>query len=176
MSGFIRDDAKAQLMRWREVLAGGAAVLLGGWLMTKSGFLLMFPGFVLLVGGAAMVWIGVQRARFRSTGSGPGSVQVDEGQVTYYGPLTGGAVALREIGSLVYDPTLHPAHWRMMQRGNAELLIPVNAEGAEALFDAFATLPGLSMNDVLQAMKGQSGQPVVIWKRNLSFSAQRSLH
>ncbi|MFK7744547.1 MAG: hypothetical protein AB8B47_05805 [Roseobacter sp.] len=172
----IRPEAKAQILRWREALVGGAAALLGGWWLLKPGALFLLPGIALVIAGLALIWIGVQRARFRSLGTGPGTVQVDEGQITYFGPLTGGAVALRELGSLTYDPSLHPAHWRLRQPGYNELLIPVNADGAEALFDAFATLPGLKMEPVIGALKSKGRHPIVIWQSDMSISAQASLH
>ena len=94
----------------------------------------------------------------------------------YFGPLTGGSIDLRELSRLIYDPTLHPAHWRLEQVGQHALLVPVNAEGAQSLFDAFATLPGLRMDRVLKATKGESTHPIVIWQRDTSMAAQRTLH
>ncbi len=172
----IRPEAKAQLLRWREVLAGAFAFLLGLWWLVGPGNLLILPGVALMVAGAALIWVGAQRARFRSAGQGPGAVQVDEGQITYFGPLTGGAVDLRDLDRVVLDPTLHPTHWRLRQRGHPELLIPVNAEGAEALFDAFATLEGLRMAQVLSALNSLENLPVVVWQRDLVISAQATLH
>ena len=172
----IRPEAMAQLMRWREVLIGAAALTLGVWWLVGPGRLLALPAIALIVTGAALVWIGIQRARFRSSGQGPGSVRVDEGQITYYGPLTGGMVALRELDSLTLDPTQHPAHWRLQQPGQPPLLIPVNAEGAEALFDAFSTLPGFRTAKALSAIRDAPKQPVVIWQRRHSISAHHTLH
>lgn len=172
----IRPEAKAQLIRWREVWIGSGMVLLGLWWLLGPGRLLALPAIVLIVTGAALVWIGIQRARFRASGQGPGSVQVDEGQITYYGPLTGGMVALRELESLTLDPTQHPAHWRLQQPGQPPLLIPVNADGAEALFDAFSTLPGFRMEQALAVIRSGPKQPRVIWQRKPSISAQHTLH
>jgi hypothetical protein len=172
----IRPEARDQLMRWREVLAGGVAVVLGLWWLAGNSALLILPGAALTIAGVALIWIGVQRARFRARGQGPGSVQVDEGQITYFGPLTGGTVALREIARITLDPGFYPAHWRLWQRGVPELLIPVNAEGADSLFDAFATLPGLRMEKVLSALNGGGEHPIVIWQRDLPESAPISLH
>ena len=57
-----------------------------------------------------------------------------------------------------------------------ELMIPVNAEGSDGLFDAFATLPGFRMAQALAALRGGGTHPIVIWRRDLSASAQRHLH
>jgi hypothetical protein len=172
----IRPEAKAQLMRWREVIAGGAAVVLGAWWLAGSSAVLLIPGAALSLAGGALIWVGVQRARFRGEGQGPGSVDVDEGQITYFGPLTGGAVALRELTRVTLDPGLYPAHWRLREGTAPELLIPVNADGADRLFDAFATLPGLRMEQALAALKTTEKHPIVIWQRDLSISAHPTLH
>ncbi len=176
----IRPEAKDQLMRWREALTGGALLLLGLWWLAGPGQLLTIPAIVMIIAGLALIRIGFQRARFRSAGAGPGSVRVDEGQVAYFGPLTGGVIALGELQALSLDRRQHPAHWRLKQPGQNELMIPVNAEGAEALFDAFATLPGLKTARMLDALNGraESGgeQQVVIWHRDLSAHAQLTVH
>lgn len=153
------------IWRWREVLLGIAVGFCGFWLVIGPGFLLAVPGYALLVVGVALIWLGVQRARFRDAGGGIGAVQVDEGQVSYFGPLTGGTVDLRDVRSLTLDGTLFPAHWRICQEGGAVLLIPVNAAGAEALFDAFATLPGLKTERMLSTLRSDPHQAVVIWQR-----------
>ncbi|MEP2151796.1 MAG: hypothetical protein ABJI43_15935 [Roseobacter sp.] len=172
----IRPEAKEQLLRWREALAGGVALALGLWWLFGARQLLLLPGVALCLAGGALIWIGIQRARFRVAGQGPGSVQVDEGQITYYGPLTGGAVALADLAAITFDPTLHPAHWRLKQTGVPELLIPVNADGADKLFDAFSTLPGLRIDRVLAALKSQDRHPNVIWQRTAQTAAAISLH
>ncbi|WVX50370.1 hypothetical protein ROLI_034670 [Roseobacter fucihabitans] len=172
----IRPEAKAQLMRWRETLAGSVMAALGLWWLLGPGRLLVLPGLALMIVGAGLVWVGVQRARFRSTGAGPGTVSVDEGQITYFGPLTGGAVALREMSQLRLDKTLFPAHWGLSQPGQPDLFIPVNAEGADALFDAFATLSGLRTERMLHALQGQEKHRIVIWQRDPSGNAQIGLH
>ena len=162
---FFRPEAKAAVWRWREVLFGVFVIVLGVWFVTGPGFLLAVPGYALVAAGGALMWIGVQRGRFRGKGDGAGAVQVDEGQVSYFGPLTGGSVALRELQSLTLDGTLFPPHWRLNQEGSPALLIPVNAAGSEALFDAFATLPGLKTERMLSTLKANPHQAVVIWQR-----------
>lgn len=172
----IRPEAKEHLMRWREVLVGAGALLLGLWWLLGKSALLMLPGAAFALGGAALIWIGVQRARFRGEGQGPGSVQVDEGQITYFGPLTGGAAALQDLSGIILDPTFHPMHWRLTQPGMPELVIPVNADGAERLFDAFATLPGLRMDRVLATLKAPGKHPSVIWRRDARPVPKIALH
>ncbi len=162
---FFRPEAVAAVMRWREVLVGVVLAVLGLWWVMGPGGLMALVGSFLMLGAGALIFIGVQRARFRGPGGGAGAVQVDEGQITYFGPLTGGAVALRELERLTLDRALHPAHWRLDQGGHPPLLIPVNAAGSDALFDAFATLPGLRTERMLHELHGQGDAAVVIWER-----------
>ena len=134
-------------------------------MVTGPGFLLSVPGYAGLVAGAVLVWLGIQRARFRGPGGGVGAVQVDEGEVTYFGPLSGGSVALREMEELSLERAMFPAHWKLVQRGRPPLLIPVNAEGSVALLDAFASLPGLQTERMLAELQASRHQPVVIWQK-----------
>ncbi len=162
---FFRPQAQARLWQWRESLAGVGLMLLGAWLVLGPGLLLAVPGYALFLTGAAAIWLGIQRARFRGADGGAGAVQVDEGEITYFGPLTGGTVALRELERLSLERAMFPAHWRLDQPGQAPLLIPVNAAGSEALFDAFASLPGLRTERMLSELHARGDQAVVIWQR-----------
>ncbi|NUH65721.1 hypothetical protein HTT03_10550 [Sulfitobacter sp. S0837] len=174
---FLRAGARDQLWRWREALVGGALLLLGLWLVAGPGYLLAVPGYAALAGGAALIWLGAQRARFRDNGDGAGAVQVVEGQITYFGPLTGGTVALRELQRLSLDRQMFPAHWRLEPNDDtAPLLIPVNAAGSEALFDAFAALPGLRTERMLFELRKTRRDTVVIWERPPLRPAHVLLH
>lgn len=162
---FFRPEAKAALWRWREVLVAVGLAVLGLWWIAGPGGLLRVPAVALLVIGAALGWIGIQRGRFRGTGEGAGAVQVDEGQVAYFGPLTGGVVALRDLERLSLDRTARPAHWRLDAPGQAPVMIPVNAANADALFDAYARLPGFRTERMLTELRGGPAHAVVIWER-----------
>lgn len=173
---FLRPEASAELWRWREVGVGVALAVLGAYLVAAPGWLLAYPGYALIAGGGILTWLGVQRARFRKDGQGPGAVQVDEGRVSYFGPLTGGTVALAELDRLSLDGTLFPAHWKLEQYGETALLIPVNAAGSEALFDAFAVLPGLRISRMLAELRSDRHQTVVIWQRVTEPTKPALLH
>tara|TARA_R110002049_G_scaffold29972_2_gene102017 strand:+ start:104423 stop:104950 length:528 start_codon:yes stop_codon:yes gene_type:complete len=173
---FLRPEAQAGLWRWREALVGGALAVLGLWLVLGPGLLLAFPGYGLMALGAALVWLGAQRARFRGADDGAGAVQVDEGEITYFGPLTGGTVSLRELQRLSLDRQLFPAHWRLEPKDAAPLLIPVNAAGSDALFDAFAVLPGLRTERMLFELRKTRHDAVVIWEREATRPAHAVLH
>ena len=169
---FFRPEAMAALKRWREVLLGVALAVLALWWLAGPGGLLGYLAPVMLVGAGALIMVGLQRGRFRGGGGGLGTVQVDEGQVTYFGPLTGGAVALREMSRLTLDGAQRPAHWRLEQPDHAPLMIPIDADGADALFDAFASLPGLKTERMLAQLHDAPATPVVIWERARPTLAQ----
>ena len=160
---FIRPEATQSLVRWRETLIGVVVFALGLWWALGVGGLLSWIGGVLIVAGTALTFVGVQRARFRSGTGGPGIVQIDEGRVAYFGPLTGGVVDLAEVTRLALDPTGAPPHWVLSQPGQPDLFIPTTAEGHDALFDAFASLPGLPPQKILSALSSQSVEPTTIW-------------
>jgi len=169
---FFRPEATAALWRWREVLIGIALAMLALWWLAGPRGLLGLLAPVLLVAAGALIMAGLQRGRFRGAGGGLGTVQVDEGQVIYFGPLTGGAIALREMSRLVLDGSQHPAHWRLEQPGLAPVSVPVDADGADALFDAFASLPGLKTEHMLAHLRDTPTQPVLIWERSAPTLAQ----
>lgn len=173
---FMRAEARDTLWRLREVLAGAGVAALGAWWIAGPGGLLGWIGWVLVAAGLALVVIGAQRARFRVAGQGPGVVQVDEGRIVYFGPLTGGALAVAGIERLTWHPEARPPHWQIAGEDGAALMIPVNAEGAEALFDAFATLPGLKTERMLSVMRRARTHPVVVWERSPTRPALAPLH
>ncbi|GHG84604.1 hypothetical protein [Pseudodonghicola xiamenensis] len=173
---FIRPEVKAGLHRWREALIGVGVVLLGlYWALGVGGFL-GWIGWLLLPAGAGIAVIGLQRARFRAEGRGPGVVMITEGEITYMGPLSGGSVSVQDLERLVLDPVSSPTLWVLEQPGLPVLHIPVNAEGAGDLFDVFNALPGLKTERMLAELNGKSRHPVVIWERHPSRPAYQRLH
>ena len=173
---FIRPEAAAGLNRWREALYGGAVLLIALFWLFGSRGLLHLLGYPVAILALVLIWVGIQRARFRSASDGAGAVQVDEGQITYFGPMTGGATALADLERLTLVRNLKPAHWRLDTPQHDSLLIPVNAAGSEALFDAFATLQGLQTERMLAELNGRGDQPVVIWERRSLRPSHVRLH
>ncbi len=160
---FIRPEAAQSLARWREVLIGAGVLALGAWWALGFIGILSWVGWALLPIGAALGFIGLQRARFRGATGGPGLVQVDEGRITYFGPLTGGTADLSDLTRLTLDRAARPAHWGLHQPGQPALMIPTTAEGADALFDAFTRLPGLRTQKMLTALSSPGRDTVTIW-------------
>ena len=162
---FFRPEVKEAFSRFRDAIAGVAVSLLGVyWALNASG-ILSIVGTSLAVAGALLVFAGIQRGRFRSGTGGPGVVSVDEGQVTYYGPIEGGSVVISELEKVEFDATARPrAEWVLHDPHIGVLRIPINAEGAEALFDVFSTLDGIQTEKMLAAMKSRRKRQVVIWQ------------
>jgi hypothetical protein len=163
---FVRPEVTTLLQRWRGVMTGAAVALLGLWWVLVSPGILGWIGWPVLAAGLALAFTGVQRLRFVTGRGGPGVVSITEGQVAYFGPLTGGVVALSELDRLEVDHSGTPAHWQLHQAGQPMLAIPVTAENAEALFDVFAALPGLSMERLLSQMRPGGAHIAVIWQRD----------
>lgn len=162
----IRPELRAFAARWHEALIGGVVGLLGVYWATFSFGLLAWIGWALVLIGPAMVLAGVQRGRFRAGTGGPGVVSVDEGQIAYFGPLTGGAVALTELTRLSLDGASVPPCWVLDQPGQPPLQVPLTAEGADALFDVFAALPGIRTDRMLEEMRrSPRAHTTVIWEK-----------
>ena len=162
---FIRPEAYDTLRRWREALLGTLVCGLGAyWILGFSGLMPYIGGAVLIVGGV-LILIGFQRARFRQSGQGPGILRVTEEQISYFGPLTGGTVALDDLMTLSIDASAKPTHWILAQPMQPNLYIPVTADGAEALFDVFVRLPGLKTERMLKQLESETKEPVLIWQR-----------
>lgn len=165
----MRDDVRAALVKWREVLAGLVVIALALWLDVVTFGFLRWLAVALGLIGAALVWTGIQRERFRRSGAGGGGgagiVQIDERRLVYMGPLTGGVVDLDDLDRLDLDRSGRPAHWLLTAPGGPPVAIPVDAEGADALLDAFAALPGLRVEAMLAALGRGRGPAETLWRR-----------
>jgi hypothetical protein len=167
MVDFLRPEVRAALWRWREVLLALVVGSLGLWWLLGSFGIVRVMGFVLLLLAAGIAVAGLQRARFRQGGIGPGVVTVDERRLVYMGPLTGGALDVADMTRLEIEPAAIPApHWVLTGVGGQALAIPINAGGAEALFDVFAALPGMKTQAVLDVLERTPGARVVVWEKD----------
>lgn len=162
----IRPAARAALLRWREV--GAALATLGGglWLVSLGGWLMQGLGLVVAGLGAGWTVIALRRMRFLRAVTAPGLVEVDEGQISYFGagPALGGQVALRDLAEIRLLHLRGEHFWRLKQADGQAILIPVAAAGAAALYDAFATLPGIDMRR-LSAALNQRATAQSLWRR-----------
>ncbi len=172
---WIRPEVTELIWRGREVIWAGLVVVAGAWLISLGGLLLVPVG--LAVGGiglvlAIMAW---RRMQFEQTTAAPGLVELDEAQVGYLGPEIGGFLSLEELVELRLLSLRGRRLWRLKQADGQALLIPVDAKGAERLFDAFANLPGMDSGALVAALDPNSlpagpaltlaAQTRVIWRR-----------
>ena len=149
---FIRPELLTTLHRWREVLAGAILATFGLWTATGGGYLLIPLGLAVFALGAAWALTAFRRLRFQQDGEAPGIVRVTEAQIAYYGPRIGGFVGLPDLSELRLLTLRGRRIWKLKQADGQLLHIPVEADGAEALFDAFAALPGIDMAAMVAAL------------------------
>jgi len=161
----IRPELSRMLHHWRDALIGLLVLGVGAWLATQPSPIVRGLGFLVAVAGLALTILGTRRARFAVMAQGPGVVQVIEGQISYWGPEAGGFIALRELEAL--DLSADGESWRLRAADGTRLDIPRGARGADALFDAFAQLPGLDMAHLMRRIRAApmpGDQPV--WRRD----------
>lgn len=169
---FIRPEIKDAVMRAREAIVGVFVSILGMYWALGGTDMMRIVGTSLALAGALLFFAGIQRARFRTGSGGAGVVHVMEGQVAYYGPHEGGAMAIADLTKVELDPTTKPAsHWILHDPHSPPLRIPTNAEGADALFDVFANLEGIQTERMLSELTGSPEKQVVIWQ-----APKRALH
>ncbi len=172
--GPLRPEASALLRRWTEaVVSGGASAALlwyGARTLWVAGPLHGWFGWPLLTLGVGLglwFWTAVQRARIDEAGAGdlgPGVVTVDERRISYLGPLHGGVVALESLRSI--DVLSGPdAMWILRLDDGRAIAIPSRAQGAEALPEAFAALPGFSTARAAQALEARGTATFPVWRR-----------
>ena len=187
----IRPEVTAAAWHWREVIAAGVCGAFGLWLIWLGGYVLFPAGLLVLLGAAGWVLTALRRLRFAQGVHAPGVVEVDEGQIGYLGPTFGGYVAIPDLTELRLVTMYGRRMWRLKQVDGQAVLIPVDAAGAERLFDAFASLPGIDMGSVMAALDlpggrtAAAGLPVpvtdapvtadmrLIWRRQAALAQRR---
>lgn len=149
---WVRPEIVVAVSRWREVILGAVLAGLGLWVAAQGGYLLVPFGVAIVGLGAGWAVLALRRLRFARGLDGPGVVELDEGQVGYLGPGAGGYVSLVDLVELRLLRLRGRQVWRLKQADGQALLIPVDAAGAEGLFDAFASLPGMDTQALVAAL------------------------
>ena len=152
----IRPDLRERMERWSEPALGAAVLALGLWTATRGGWLLAAGGGRVAALGAGWLVLALRRLRFRGQGDAPGLVELDESRITYMGPQIGGSISLDELTEIRLLSLRGRRAWRLRQADGQVLLVPLDAAGAEVLFDAFSSLPGLSSAALVAALAGDS--------------------
>lgn len=161
----IRPEAKAFLTRWRDVFFGLIVVALGVYVIQRTFGLVELFGYAILGIGIVITYAGIQRARFRRKHMGVGVVHVIEGQITYFGPTSGGTVALSNLSAIFLDFDTPEKSWILCQPTEPDLVIPVSAKGAHGLFDIFTSLPMFPIDKMLSHLNQTGTGRIVIWTR-----------
>ena len=115
----------------------------------------------------------VRRARFITGGQGPGVVQIDEGRILFMGPETGGAIALDDLSVLSVRRDRDGATAWVLADATQLLVIPVDASGADLLFDAFAALPGVHIDRLIAAVQSRTHGSQRLWARDKPIALTR---
>lgn len=165
----IRPEAAAFLKRWREAIIAG--VILLGSLQAASTTTGLINGlsWVTALVGAALFIEGVRRARLPQNGGGLGVVEVDERQITYFGPHGGGALSINELRRVKVrttdmGPFTSDFFWEFTDASGQRLTIPGDAENASALFDALTVLPGADYEAVIKASTSTQNEDFLVWQ------------
>ena len=127
----IRPELRVRLHRWREVIAAGMALAFGLWVAAQGGLVLTPLGLALAA--LALGWgvVALRRLRFQLAVGAPGIVEVDEGQVGYFGPSFGGFVSLSDLAELRLTEFHGKRQWRLRTLDGQVLSVPIDAAGAE---------------------------------------------
>jgi hypothetical protein len=148
----IRPEITQGLWRAREVNAGAALALTGLWVAGQGGYLLIPLGTFIAALGLVWAVTAWRRMRFAQVIDAPGMVEIDEGQIGYLGPGLGGYVAIPDLTELRLITMRGRRLWQLRQTDGQALLIPVDATGADRLYDAFASLPGMDTAALVEAL------------------------
>lgn len=167
---FVRPEVSAALKRWREATIGGFLLLAGLHLAIFGLGLQRLMGAGMAAIGAMLLWEGVRRARFPAPGGGAGMVDVDEREITYFGPLGGGSVSINELVRVNVrtndlGPIAPDLYWDFYDGSGQSLTIPGDAEGVELIFDALAALEGVDYEAATTAAGTTEDRLFTIWQR-----------
>lgn len=173
---FIRPEVREGLWRWREALAGLAAILVGIALVSGTyGYLPMIGGVLVFIGFLVM-GAGAVRASVKPRSGGAGLIELDEGRLTFLNPERGAIVDLPaviriEIITTSAGPVEDDLFWVFYEAGGQVARIPASAVGSERLFDALAGFPGADYRKVIAASGSTDDNVFVIWQKD-----RRRLH
>ncbi|SLN21103.1 hypothetical protein AQS8620_00579 [Aquimixticola soesokkakensis] len=160
----IRAELARRLKRFAEPLGAFAGALLCLWAALTTFGVTRWVMAVFALAALCFGLVALQRALFRARGVGTGLVEVDEGMLRYMSAFDGGEVEITAIDSLWLLPAQRgAAHWQVEGKEGSRLRIPVDAAGADQLFDVFAQLPGIETGRMLRQLRDAPDTPVVIW-------------
>ncbi len=163
---FVRPELRQIFWRYSDAIIGVVISVLGvGWALSSVGFMVIL-GYSVFIAGALLIFAGIQRGRFKGDRDGVGVVSVDEGQVTYFGPFDGGSVHVDDLMQVDIDqcPT-GGRGWLLLPGSGDPLCIPMNAIGADALFDVFNSLEGMRTHRLIALLEQSANDHVMVWRQ-----------
>lgn len=153
----IRPAVITALARWREPALAAAFASLGLWTASRGGWVLAPLGMILAAMALGWGWNAYGRARFVQAAAAPGLVELDEAELTYFSPGSGaglgGGMGLSDVQEIRLVTIRGRRLWWLRGHQTRPLLIPVDASGNAALFDAFSSLPGMTPSMLLTALQ-----------------------
>lgn len=166
----IRPEVTALFRRYAEVIAGALIAAIGFWLLTRPNVLAKIIGALVMGTGLVMAAAALRRIAFKTDQIGPGVVEVDERQISYFSAYDGGSVSIEALARITVvttddGPWSDDMHWVLEEDGGTMLTIPNSASGTEKLFDAFAALDGVDYSMATKAMGSTDNDSYVIWSR-----------
>lgn len=167
---FIRPEAAKFLRSYAEVFAGGLIALIGLYNILRPGWVLQALGVVCILAGGAIAYTAFRRARFPAAKDGPGVVEVDERQISYFSAYSGGAVSIEALARIRIEttdsgPWGEDMYWIFEEDGGNTLHIPASASNIEGLFDAFSALDGVNYDAVTKATGSTENGEFLIWSK-----------
>lgn len=167
---FVRPEAVKFLRNYGEVIAGALIAAIGLYNLFRPGWVLQALGVACLISGLAIAYTAFRRARFPKAEDGPGVVEVDERQISYFSAFAGGAVSIEALARITIrtndtGPWGEDMFWVFEEDGGNSLHIPASATGIESLFDAFAPLKGVNYDAITEASKGVRNDEFQIWSK-----------
>jgi hypothetical protein len=172
----MRQDAIETLRRFSGLIIVFGVMCLGlYWILTSYG-LLKIIGYPLLFIGGALGYSAIQRLRFQRNNEGQGIVHFVEGQITYFGPESGGIAAVGDITRIMLSKNGRESVWIIEQPAHPSLKIPTNAKGADRLFDAFVLLPNWNVEFTLSRLEDNQSHEDVIWQSNHYLDQSKYIH
>lgn len=172
----MRQDAIETLKRFRGLIIALCTICLGLYWILNSFGLLMIVGYPVTFIGITLGYSTIQRLRFHRNNEGQGIVHFVEGQITYFGPESGGIVAAGDITRVVLRRIGLENVWVIEQPAQPALVIPTNAQGADRLFDAFVLLPNWNVEFTLSRLEDNQSHEDVIWQSNQYLDQSRYIH
>ena len=167
---FIRPEVRSFFKKWREAMIGGVVLMVNIQIAATSGGLLRGIALAGILLGAALFIEGVRRAKLPEPDGGVGAVDVDERQITYFGPLGGGAISINELRRVKVrttdiGPITSDFFWEFTDQAGQRLTIPGDAENASALFDALTALKGADYQAVIDASGSTEPAEFLVWEK-----------